>query len=113
MPESFVDYPYGPTVDVIKNKAGKGFALLGILTEADIRSIKRNCDEFAPAEVGDVSVTVKCQPELINELRRRYAAVIPGYYSNKNHWNTIIVGKDCPSDELIKMINTSFTLVTK
>ena len=112
MPDSFVDHPYGPAVDVAKTKAGKSFALIGVLTAADIKSIRKNCDANAPAEEGDIFITLKCSPGLISSLRKDYRAVIPGYYSNKNHWNTIILGGDVPTEEIEKMIQLSFDLVT-
>jgi len=111
-PESTVNYPYGEAVEVIKNKEGKSFALIGLLAETDVKSIKKNCDDNAEVEKGDIFITLKCPPELIFVLRDEYKAVIPGYYSNKLHWNTIILGKDVPIDEIKKMIRLSHDLVT-
>ena len=113
LPDSYVDHPYGAFADVIKNKAGKSFAVIGMLTDKDIKSILKNCDENAPLSVGDINITLKCSPELIHAFREKYAAVIPGYYSNKNHWNTVILNKDVPYDEILKMIQLSYDLVTK
>jgi len=113
LPDTTISHPYGPTVDVAKNKKGKSFALVGVLAATDVNSILKNCDANAPVAEGDIFVTVKCPPELIYILRDEYKAVIPGYYSNKNHWNTIIIGKDVPSDEIEKMLNLSYDLVAK
>jgi len=107
-----VDYPYGPTVEVLKNNKGKSFALVGFLAATDIASIKKNCCENVPMNESDIFITLKCSPELIPVFRQKYLAVIPGYYSNKNHWNTIIVDKDVPHEELIKMVQLSYDLVT-
>ena len=38
---------------------------------------------------GDLSINLKCDPELAIALREEYDAVIPGYHMNKKHWNTI------------------------
>ena len=103
--------PYGPDVEVMKNEKGKSFALIGVCSEADTKSILKNCDQNAPVNVGDLFITLKCPPALIIVLREKYKAVIPGYYSNKNHWNTIILGKDVPNEEVKTMINMSFELV--
>jgi len=108
MPESFVDYPYGPEVEVIRNKAKKSFALIGIVSAA----MKKSCGEGVPVEEGDIFLTVKSPLELIYVLRDQYKAVLPGYYSNKDHWNTIIIGKDFPDSELKNMIALSFELVS-
>ncbi|MCL2375646.1 MAG: MmcQ/YjbR family DNA-binding protein [Firmicutes bacterium] len=110
--DSFLDHPYGAFADVIKNKAGKSFAVIGILTDKDIKSIKKNCDENAPANEGDINITLKCLPELIRPLREQYKALIPGYYSNRNHWNTVILNKDVPYKEILKMVQLSCDLVT-
>ena len=111
MPSSFVSYPYGADVDVVKNKAGKSFALLGVCSVTDVNSIKKNCDPNAPVTEGDIFITLKCPPELIFVLRDEYKALVPGYYCSKMHWNTIIVGKDVPCAEIKKMILTSHDLV--
>ena len=110
MPDSFVDYPFGPTTAVIKNNKGKMFAFLDY---AEPEKIKKNCDENAPVEDGDIFINLKCGAELIEIFRAQYKAVLPGYYSSKNHWNTIIVDKDVPLEELKKMIRLSFDLVSK
>ena len=98
MPESWVDHPYGEFVDVIKNKAGKSFAFVGTLGSADKNFIKKNSDAGAPVEEGDINITLKCPPTMIYSLRDKYEVVVPSYYSNKDHWNTIILNKDV-SDE--------------
>jgi len=108
-PESTVSYPYGPDCEVIKNKAGKSFALIGM---CEVDAMKRSCGADAPIEEGDVFITLKCPPALIFVLRDKYKAVLPGYYSNKMHWNTIIPGKDVPDEEIKKMIQMSYDLVT-
>jgi len=108
---SYLDHPYGEFADVIKNAAGKSFAVIGILTDKDITSIKRNCDPDAPIQAGNINITMKCLPELILPLRDKYAALIPGYYSNRNHWNTAILNKDIPYDEILKMVQLSYDLV--
>jgi predicted DNA-binding protein (MmcQ/YjbR family) len=33
----------------------------------------------------------KCDPDMVEELREQYACVLPGYYMNKKHWNTVLV----------------------
>ena len=110
MPDAYVDYPYGPEVEVIKNKEGKSFALVG---DVEVDAMKRSCGADAPIERGDIFITLKCAPELIYIMRDEYAAVLPGYYSNKNHWNTIILGKDFSYEEIKKCIRLSYELVTK
>ena len=41
-----------------------------------------------------------------------YAAVIPGYHQNKEHWNTVILDGSVPENEIKRMIAESYDLVT-
>jgi predicted DNA-binding protein (MmcQ/YjbR family) len=108
MPDSYADYPFDPTTAVIKNVKGKMFAFLDFVNP---EKIKKNCGQDAPVSNGDLFLNLKCSPALIEVLRAQYKAVLPGYYSNKNHWNTIVIDKDVPIEELRKMIKLSFDLV--
>jgi predicted DNA-binding protein (MmcQ/YjbR family) len=56
-------------------------------------------------------VTLKCDPELAIELRTRFAAVQPGYHTNKRHWNTVDLDGTVDADELREMIDHSYELV--
>lgn len=109
MEGSLLCFPFDATTAVIKTAEGKMFAYADFVSP---EKIKKNCGADAPAEDGDIFITLKCLPELIEPLRQQYAAVIPGYYANKNHWNTVIINKDVPTEELRKMILTSFELVS-
>lgn len=61
----------------------------------------------------DAIITLKNLPEKNEELRELYQGiVIPGYYANKNHWNSIKLASPEVSDEAIKqMITISYQLV--
>ncbi|EGW2153588.1 MmcQ/YjbR family DNA-binding protein [Enterococcus faecium] len=58
-------------------------------------------------------ITLKHFPEKNEELRTMYPeTIIPGYYANKKHWNSILLAKEEVSDEEIqKMILISYELV--
>ena len=68
-------------------------------------------------------ITLKCDPDYALMLRDTYPAVIPGYYMNKRHWNTIILDESIsdasisdahiPDDEIEEMIDESYDLVVK
>jgi len=108
MPDSYVDYPYDPTTAVVRNKEKKTFALVDYCNP---EKMKRSCGEDAPIKDGDIFINLKFPPIIIHAVRDQYKAVLPGYYSDKNHWNTIILGKDVPLDEIKKMIQLSYDLV--
>lgn len=50
--------------------------------------------------------TVKCDPLLNTELRQQYKDIIPAYYMNKEHWNSVNIPGKVP-DDIIKMMSDS------
>jgi predicted DNA-binding protein (MmcQ/YjbR family) len=82
-------FPFGPDTLVFK-VMGKMFALASL-------------DE-------ELSVNLKCDPDLAIELREKYSYVIPGYHMNKVHWNSIIC-KDAPIKKVQEWIDHSYELV--
>lgn len=87
------DHPFGPEVSVMK-VASKMFAL------------------FSHREGRD-NLSLKCEPELAEVLRRQYTSVTPGYYLNKRHWNTLILDGTIPEQEIKEWIDLSYQLVVK
>ena len=87
------EYPFGPEVAVYK-VMGKMFAL-------------------AAWEDKPLRVTLKCDPDEAHALRSLFEAVEPGYYMNKEHWNTITLDGSMEGAIITEMIVTSYNLVTK
>jgi predicted DNA-binding protein (MmcQ/YjbR family) len=54
---------------------------------------------------------VKCDPELVVELRERYPEVQPGYHMNKKHWNTVYTDGTLTRKQVCEMIDHSYSLV--
>jgi predicted DNA-binding protein (MmcQ/YjbR family) len=69
---------------------------------------------FALSQLGSESlrVSLKCEPQLAEELRAAHEAVIPGYHLNKRHWNTVIVDGSLPDATIREMVEDSYDLVT-
>lgn len=57
------------------------------------------------------SFNVKCDPEIAQELREQYPAVLPGYHMNKKHWNTVELNGSIPMRLLEQWIADSYHLV--
>ena len=57
-----------------------------------------------------LQMNLKCEPEKAIELREEYYQVIPGYHSNKKHWNTIVL-ENISIDFVKKWIDHSYDLV--
>ncbi len=56
-------------------------------------------------------VTLKCEPELALHLRSQFEGVIPGYHTNKRHWNTVYLDAGIPDDEIRDMIDHAYERV--
>jgi predicted DNA-binding protein (MmcQ/YjbR family) len=92
-PGAVETYPFGPDTAVYK-VAGKMFALV-------------------PRAGEPAHVSLKCDPEWSEVLRKAYSAVGPGYHLNKRHWNTITLDGSVPDDELDELIRHSYELVVE
>lgn len=83
-------FPFNDTTLVFK-LMGKMFALLNL--------------------EGELSINLKCDPELAVTLREKYAFVIPGYHMDKKHWNTIMIDRTVPAQKLTHWIDHSYDLI--
>ncbi|HWH94738.1 MAG TPA: MmcQ/YjbR family DNA-binding protein [Baekduia sp.] len=84
-------FPFGSETSVFK-VAGKMFALSQLRADS-------------------LRVSLKCEPELAEALRRAHPAVLPGYHLNKRHWNTVIIDGSLPEQMIKDMIEDSYDLV--
>jgi predicted DNA-binding protein (MmcQ/YjbR family) len=57
-----------------------------------------------------LQINLKCEPEKAIELREECYQVIPGYHSNKKHWNNIIL-ENISIDFVKQWIDHSYQLV--
>jgi predicted DNA-binding protein (MmcQ/YjbR family) len=85
------DYPFGDDTVVFK-VGSKMFCFCGL--------------EQAP-----FMFTLKCDPERAIELRETYEGIIPGYHTNKKHWNSLIPEFDLPDNLIAELIDHSYDLV--
>ncbi|PQZ89600.1 MmcQ-like protein [Arthrobacter sp. MYb227] len=94
-PGAFEDFPFGPESAVFK-VAGRERArakMFGLLMHRG----------------GIVSLNLKCDPALAEQLRVANAQITPGYHMNKKHWNTITPGLD--PETMRDLIEDSYDLV--
>ena len=90
-PGAVETFPFGAETSVFK-VAEKMFAL----SQLDRRPL---------------SVSLKCEPLLAQQLRAAHAAVLPGYHLDKRHWNTVILDGSLSEDAVKEMIEDSYDLV--
>ncbi len=84
LPEVTEEQPFREGVPVFK-VAGKVFAI------------------YDP-QASPPRLTLKCDPDLALELRAQYAAVTPGYHTNKRLWNTLALDGTVPADEVDELV---------
>jgi predicted DNA-binding protein (MmcQ/YjbR family) len=69
---------------------------------------------FAISELGatPLKVSLKCEPELAEQLRASYPdAIAPGYHLNKRHWNTVLCDGALPDRMIRDMVEDSYDLI--
>lgn len=65
-------------------------------------------------EMGEASITVKCDPDYTLELRDKYESIYPGPYVNNRHWNTIsIYTGELLQEFVFQLIDHSYDMVVK
>jgi predicted DNA-binding protein (MmcQ/YjbR family) len=84
-------FPFGPETSVFK-VAGKIFALSALLAEP-------------------LTVSLKCEPPLAEQLRAQHPAITAGYHLNKRHWNTITLDGSLAEGMIAEMIEDSYDLI--
>lgn len=58
-------------------------------------------------------ITLKLDPLEGDFLRQQYEDIIPGYYMNKVHWNSVNPNGAVPDELLMDMLDQSYELVLK
>lgn len=58
-------------------------------------------------------ITLKLEPMEGEFLRSQYPDIVPGYYMNKVHWNSIKPDGEVPDELLKDMLDKSYQLVLK
>ena len=91
LPGSVEEFPFGEEVSVFK-VGGKIFAL-------------------SPLRSRPLTVSLKCEPEIAEQLRAAHTAVRPGYHLNKRHWNTVEIDGSLEDRSILDMIEDSYDLV--
>ena len=68
---------------------------------------------FAISRLGErpLSLSLKCEPALAEQLRVAHASVNPGYHLNKRHWNTVTIDGSLPDTLIAEMVEDSYDLV--
>jgi len=90
-PGAVEERPFGPETSVFKVE-GKIFAITRL--------------DGSPLEV-----SLKCEPELAEQLRAAHDAIRPGYHLNKRHWNTVTLDGRVADAMARDLVEDSYDLV--
>lgn len=64
-------------------------------------------------KMGQPIFTVKLEPLYGQLLRAQFQEIIPGYYMNKEHWNSLYLSGNVPNEVVKSMIDQAYTLIFK
>lgn len=85
------EFPFRPELSVFK--VGERIFALTALHEQPLR------------------ISVKCDPELGQQLRHTHPTITPGYHLNKRHWLTLTADGSIPHELVADLIHASYELV--
>ncbi len=99
LPNTWLDYPFGEGAAVYKvgSKSSKDSKMFALISEKS----------------QPLRVSLKCDPQLSENLRQKYETVLPGYHLPKKHWNTIICSGQLADQEIYDLARHSYQLVAK
>ena len=60
---------------------------------------------------GKPIITVKLEPMYGELLRSKYKDIVPGYYMNKEHWNSLYLEGSVPDEVLKDMLDRSYQII--
>ncbi|MGH2893046.1 MAG: MmcQ/YjbR family DNA-binding protein [Solirubrobacteraceae bacterium] len=84
-------FPFGFETSVFK-VAGKMFAL-------------------SQLERDPLSISLKCEPQLAEQLREAHPCITAGYHLNKRHWNTVVIDGTLSEHMIADLVEDSYDLV--
>ncbi|MGO4188249.1 MmcQ/YjbR family DNA-binding protein [Pseudarthrobacter sp. TAF60_1] len=100
-PGAFEDFPFGPETSVFKVRA----AVSG--------GARHEAKMFAASalDAGDLSVSLKCEPALAEQLRNAHPEITGAWHMNKTHWNGVRLDGSLPDAMVRDMVEDSYDLV--
>jgi predicted DNA-binding protein (MmcQ/YjbR family) len=100
-PGAYEDFPFGPETSVFKVRASVAG---GARHEAKM---------FASSalDARNLSVSLKCEPALAEQLRAAHPEITGAWHMNKTHWNGVRLDGDLPDAMIRDMVEDSYDLV--
>lgn len=96
LPGAFEDFPFGPESSVFKVRAAGGRARMFALTALAAEPLM---------------ISLKCEPELAQQLRAAHPEISGAWHMNKTHWNQVEVASGLPAEMIRDLVEDSYDLV--
>jgi len=91
-PGAYEDFPFGEVSSVFK--------------------VEKKLFAISALAATPLVVSLKCEPELAEQLRGSYRGkIVPGYHLNKRHWNTVLCDGSLPDEMVRDMVEDSYDLI--
>jgi len=100
-PGAFEDFPFGPETSVFKVRAAVSG---GVRHEARMFAL-------SALGAGELSVSLKCEPALAEQLRAAHPEITGARHMNKLHWNGVRLDGSLPDAMVRDMVEDSYDLV--
>ena len=78
--------------------------------ETTVFKVQRKIFLLSALDAEPLRMSVKCEPELAEQLRASHPAIVPGYHLNKRHWNTVTLAGSRPDQLGHDLIEDSYDL---
>lgn len=66
--------------------------------------------QYKPYDCREI-LQLKCEPLLAEALRNEYPDIIPGFYMDKQNWNSIYLDGEVPENVLRDLCDRSYSLI--
>lgn len=76
-------------------------------------AIMHPSEKYAPEYADQDLLNLKCDPLLAEIFRREHAEILPGFYSDKTSWNSVVLNGDLPDELVRQMCDMSYELIFK
>lgn len=66
---------------------------------------------LSPLRLEPLTISLKCDPALAEQLRAAHPAITGGYHLNKRHWNTVLIDGSLSDAMIADMVEDSYDLI--
>lgn len=79
----------------------------GKMFAATMHPSEKYAAEYADKDL----LSLKCEPMLAELLRKEHPEILPGFYTDKTNWNSIVLDGNVKDELMKKMCDSSYELI--